>query len=719
MPTVAFLHDTDFEILGGAELSCQQIIREGEESGFQIVVDPLKDFETTKRVIDDADIVIANNLFRCDYEFDLIEHLLRFEKPCIRWEHDYGFCARRTALCFVDQNVRHCCAKQRVDLYRRLFQHAILNVFQSPLHERIHHTMFGQIIHPRILLPPPIDVSKLKIQTKRPKSVVYVGLLNLKKGSDALYRYALDHPDHHITIIGEDRSDKQWPDHVVRKGKIKQEEVFTILSAAESFFFQPCWPEPSGRAVVEAYLARCRLIINDRIGSTTYPYFPSDYQATKKAVAHSAAYFWKAVGSIDSKKKRSQEDTRRIHLVKSYGGMGDFFLAFPAIKKVHDRYPDVQTTVPDVLLELFRTSFPEMKFSALSEFDGSSGKNAGTEKIVELYNYPFENKNPTPGIVQLGYPTQQRVRQHATEHYIQAISRIFPRIDLENADYPYLKIRPDTAQYPTKHAIVIHPGAGYLKKCWPADRYILLIDKSLNLLPGIKIQILSDEDHPELIRLIDTSFNHVDIIDDKPIIEIAQHLTNALCYVGNDSGITHLAGALNVPSVVIHGPTGPGTWSSSSSDKIIVYGKKTCERKCNYATMRDCKEMTCLSSITVDEILAAVLTIIGKNNANAHDSTASLFLIKNPLFDFSSQDGKMIIRNQVNAEEFHLRGHLKEVRTFIDRLNRGIHYTEIKNHNQDIQELVQVFVDQSIAFFLPESFLRPSQPLASCKNTRV
>ena len=45
-----------------------------------------------------------------------------------------------------------------------------------------------------------------------------------------------------------------------------------------------------------------------------------------------------------------------------------------------------------------------------------------------------------------------------------------------------------------------------------------------------------------------------------PLLEVAHQLQQCRCYLGNDSGITHLAAMLGVPTVAIFGPTDPKIW---------------------------------------------------------------------------------------------------------------------------------------------------------------
>jgi len=44
------------------------------------------------------------------------------------------------------------------------------------------------------------------------------------------------------------------------------------------------------------------------------------------------------------------------------------------------------------------------------------------------------------------------------------------------------------------------------------------------------------------------------------LIRLAEVLGEARCYLGNDSGVSQLAGALGVPTVVLFGPSDPRVW---------------------------------------------------------------------------------------------------------------------------------------------------------------
>jgi ADP-heptose:LPS heptosyltransferase len=49
-------------------------------------------------------------------------------------------------------------------------------------------------------------------------------------------------------------------------------------------------------------------------------------------------------------------------------------------------------------------------------------------------------------------------------------------------------------------------------------------------------------------------------------------LARAAAYVGNDSGVTHLAAAWGAPTVALFGPTDPAVWSPVGPRVTIVRG---------------------------------------------------------------------------------------------------------------------------------------------------
>jgi heptosyltransferase III len=50
------------------------------------------------------------------------------------------------------------------------------------------------------------------------------------------------------------------------------------------------------------------------------------------------------------------------------------------------------------------------------------------------------------------------------------------------------------------------------------------------------------------------------VFDERPLLFVAAILRRACAFLGNDSGLSHLAGMLGVPTLVLFGPSDPTHW---------------------------------------------------------------------------------------------------------------------------------------------------------------
>jgi ADP-heptose:LPS heptosyltransferase len=57
------------------------------------------------------------------------------------------------------------------------------------------------------------------------------------------------------------------------------------------------------------------------------------------------------------------------------------------------------------------------------------------------------------------------------------------------------------------------------------------------------------------------------------LYELAGWLASARVFIGNDSGITHLAAAVGTPVVAIFGPSDPAVWAPRGARVSVVSGR--------------------------------------------------------------------------------------------------------------------------------------------------
>jgi ADP-heptose:LPS heptosyltransferase len=104
--------------------------------------------------------------------------------------------------------------------------------------------------------------------------------------------------------------------------------------------------------------------------------------------------------------------------------------------------------------------------------------------------------------------------------------------------------------------LAVHPGSGSVTKNWPAQRFAALIDA---LAPGeawLLVEGPADEASAAPLRGLPRAV----LARDRPLRSLGALLGHAGLYVGNDSGVTHLAAAWGAPTLALFGPTDPTIW---------------------------------------------------------------------------------------------------------------------------------------------------------------
>jgi ADP-heptose:LPS heptosyltransferase len=155
--------------------------------------------------------------------------------------------------------------------------------------------------------------------------------------------------------------------------------------------------------------------------------------------------------------------------------------------------------------------------------------------------------------------------------------------------------------------LCVMPGSRWQGKRWPVAKFAEAARNS-----GYFPVILGgpdDRESYELVRLmIELGAPHLAAIGKWSLSEVGRILAGSAGYLGNDTGLAHLAEAVGVPSTVVFGPTVPemgfGPWRAESK----TVGKKLWCRPCG-KDGRSCyrkneNRFLCMSSLEADEVLA-------------------------------------------------------------------------------------------------------------------
>ncbi len=84
--------------------------------------------------------------------------------------------------------------------------------------------------------------------------------------------------------------------------------------------------------------------------------------------------------------------------------------------------------------------------------------------------------------------------------------------------------------------------------------------------------------------------------------QVAPLLAHCDLYLGNDSGVTHLAAAIGVRTVALFGPTDPVQWRPRGKSVTVITQGVECS-PCGISTMRSCAHRKCLSRLSPEKVI--------------------------------------------------------------------------------------------------------------------
>ena len=109
--------------------------------------------------------------------------------------------------------------------------------------------------------------------------------------------------------------------------------------------------------------------------------------------------------------------------------------------------------------------------------------------------------------------------------------------------------------------LALHPGSGSPDKNWPERNWRELLIHLLDHSP-LELLLVGGEVEGDLVYNLakGLSMGRVQIAQHIPLDELAPLLANCSGYIGHDTGITHLASAIGLPTLVLWGPSNETVW---------------------------------------------------------------------------------------------------------------------------------------------------------------
>jgi ADP-heptose:LPS heptosyltransferase len=154
--------------------------------------------------------------------------------------------------------------------------------------------------------------------------------------------------------------------------------------------------------------------------------------------------------------------------------------------------------------------------------------------------------------------------------------------------------------------VVIHPGSGSAHKC-VAPEILASLVIALEIFGATPVILEGPADREPVERFLKSCVNPPIILKGLNLLTVAGVLAQAQLFIGQDSGVTHMAGLIGVRTVALFGPTDPARWAPRGVHVTVVQGAPClCE---SWNDVSRCEEKPCLK-MPQDHLVALCLTYL-------------------------------------------------------------------------------------------------------------
>ncbi|HUX88829.1 MAG TPA: glycosyltransferase family 9 protein [Chloroflexota bacterium] len=309
------------------------------------------------------------------------------------------------------------------------------------------------------------------------------------------------------------------------------------------------------------------------------------------------------------------------------GAIGDTLLSFPALSALRQRFPAARVRVignrpalalgqaaglfdasdafgADWVADLFGDRPTDTLRARLADSDlgviwmhdrvaaielARAVRSAGVGTVLPLVSFP-----------------ETGCRQHLADFLLDSLAPlgIVPPA-------PSVVLSPSTGETSPPRTVVLHPGAGAQRKRWPAERFASLADRFVDR--GWSVALTSGPADEAAVGAVRDQIHRASprVLAGLNLSQLADVLARAQLFVGNDSGITHLAAMLGVPTVALFGPFDPVYWAPRGPRVSVIDAGTECAHRADPREgCRGCERLLALAVETVWEAANALLESI-------------------------------------------------------------------------------------------------------------
>ncbi|MEI9894123.1 MAG: glycosyltransferase family 9 protein [Chthoniobacter sp.] len=274
----------------------------------------------------------------------------------------------------------------------------------------------------------------------------------------------------------------------------------------------------------------------------------------------------------------------RILVIRG-GAIGDFILTLPAIRLLRENFPEAQLEILgyEHIIELARGRFyahatRSIEYGPMAGFFIPNSilapdlveYFASFQQVVSYLFDPdlfFENNLRRAGVKNILFcpPTPGSTTPCTPPSSSRVLCKSWPSSSTsrERNCFPRPQTTPQARQFlgeSTGPVIALHPGSGSPRKNWPATHWAALARWLREYAPESRLLLVGGEADAASLATVQAAIPGQNVLSAEhlPLPLLAAVLERCRLFLGHDSGISHLAAAVDTPCLLLFGPDRPG-----------------------------------------------------------------------------------------------------------------------------------------------------------------
>ena len=228
-------------------------------------------------------------------------------------------------------------------------------------------------------------------------------------------------------------------------------------------------------------------------------------------------------------------------------------------------------------------------YSWMGSGDSSCKQELHTATQGRLRLFQFDARNP---------------QMHQADYYLSCLQADLvpstPRIPLMPDANHWAEVYWAENSLKSKPVLAIAPGSGAREKNWPLISFETIARWWRERVGGAVITILGPVEDER--GGYDSLCHQGQAIRGITLGRLAATIARCSLYVGNDSGISHIAAALGVPTAAVFGPSSVNKWAPRGKSVLVLRHQVPCS-PCAVSAMKSCPHRDCLTALTPAEVI--------------------------------------------------------------------------------------------------------------------